>query len=1122
MESPSITSEQPATLKPWQVPCFDRIPAALRAGQQHVVWQAERRADGKIGKTPYIARAALQDKFFRASSTKPQNWSSFSQAKAAYTRGGLAGIGRVLTSGLVFGDIDHCIDRATGTLDPAALEILALIHSYKELSPSGDGVHFFLAGQLPPDAQNIYHYKGLKIELYESGRYATLTGRPVPGIPFVQDVTDQQATLVALIARFEQWQGENTSGVCVCGSQVAASEPQALTIPRAGTLRNSGSPASHTSASSGATASHLRQARRDEDLPPDEQAILAAARSAANGQTFSELWAGRDPKRRNDESQADFDLVLMLLYWAGDDPARVERIFQTSPRYLQRQGKMDRLTAKKQYTYLQLTIYNALRKRQRVTWRAPRTSVQADPPAATQPAPTPAHQARRIRHAHHWERERETEAQRQQKLAACAAQVASQVEQHIQKGSSGLLVANVAPGAGKSSTVATLGERTTAGDTLNLAWIAERRDMTEQVAALKYYRQIEPCTRHNCPDHHLHNALAERGYNAWSVHKHHPTACSYSQQFQASGSAVYQLAHVQTRYPAQHAGIIIDELDIAKWLPEREITLSRLTAALKVYATDSTADRLMRAVSATITDQAQAKRPVHGLDLFNALDRRCGGQLANWLGELAQDSRYTNTHPWHNLEEDDPAALAAEADSLAPVVLPHIVAALLAELVKWQRGAKWNSCLRIGPGPHSWALFLSERLRFTPGEQGLPARVILDATADAEILSRLFGEQVQLSQAQIDPPPGTRHLAVRTGKRYGKTSLCATRRDGKRPDLARAIAEVKFVLRELDPTGEALAAHQVGLISFMGCVDLLGEALGIPPERRLHFWAARGSNALEDCTILLVVGTPTVHPDTVTRLTRALWADDPQPISTETEVDAQGIRRYVDARVERLNAYLTRSELTQCAHRSRALRYPDRTIVTMCLGEIDYLPATETIVELPQLTPDGRERWAVSRQAEQQRLAQARERLALEGKNLNVLTVRELKAVAGVSTDAAADYLRKLRNPVQQTGQQEQQKPHTHTPPVFSSVPENPSREIHRKVGYSPPETIPPPAPPPQRQPDMGDLILAYGEQHAYPALTLGDVRIEADKRAWSRFVWMAGPTRDQRRRVYEYILAAG
>lgn len=69
-------------------------------------------------------------------------------------------------------------------------------------------------------------------------------------------------------------------------------------------------------------------------------------------------------------------------------------------------------------------------------------------------------------------------------------------------------------------------------------------------------------------------------------------------------------------------------------------------------------------------------------------------------------------------------------------------------------------------------------------------------------------------RAEVDPPPNTRHLAVRTDKRYGKTSLTA--RHGREP-FARVILRAANALRELDPDGTHLAAEHVGLITFKDC-----------------------------------------------------------------------------------------------------------------------------------------------------------------------------------------------------------------------------------------------------------------------------------------------------------------
>jgi hypothetical protein len=231
---------------------------------------------------------------------------------------------------------------------------------------------------------------------------------------------------------------------------------------------------------------------------------------------------------------------------------------------------------------------------------------------------------------------------------------------------------------------------------------------------------------------------------------------------------------------------------------------------------------------------------------------------------------------------------------------------------------------------------------------------ILDATANQELFSRLFGGEVQVSRLDGDeilPPPHTRHIAVRTGTPYGKIRL--TSAQGKERTLGRVVKELRFLLRKIDPEEADLADGRVGLITFADCEDTLGEALGIPPNLRGHFWGVRGSNAFEGCTILLVVGTPTPPLDTIIWMARALYADDPIPIDTEQERDERGGRQFRDPRLRALATYLVSAELTQVAHRSRALRYDGRTVVTLCMGEIDYLPITTEYTSLPNLSEQG-------------------------------------------------------------------------------------------------------------------------------------------------------------------------
>ena len=167
------------------------------------------------------------------------------------------------------------------------------------------------------------------------------------------------------------------------------------------------------------------------------------------------------------------------------------------------------------------------------------------------------------------------------------------------------------------------------------------------------------------------------------------------------------------------------------------------------------------------------------------------------------------------------------------------------------------------------------------------------------------------SARRRDLPPNTRHIAVRTGKRYGKTSLTARHER----DLARAIAECRYLLRELDPDGTLRASERVGLITFKDCKPALAAALGIPAHRTGHFWGMRESLALEDCDVLLVVGTPTLRPEDVARLARAYYHADSSAIDETSVRGEDGRWHYHDPRMQpRGRCAHARGARHACAH----------------------------------------------------------------------------------------------------------------------------------------------------------------------------------------------------------------
>ena len=113
-----------------------------------------------------------------ASVTNPNDWGSFDSAVRRLKKGGVDGIGFVFTEDdpYVGIDLDGCRDVKTGRIKPRAQKIIDRFDSYTEVSPSGTGIHIIVKGRLPGKGINTG-----KIEIYDKGRYFTITGDLVPG-----------------------------------------------------------------------------------------------------------------------------------------------------------------------------------------------------------------------------------------------------------------------------------------------------------------------------------------------------------------------------------------------------------------------------------------------------------------------------------------------------------------------------------------------------------------------------------------------------------------------------------------------------------------------------------------------------------------------------------------------------------------------------------------------------------------------------------------------------------------------------------------------------------------------------------------------------------------------------
>lgn len=108
------------------------------------------------------------------SSTDAACRGSYEQAKEAVKKYGFTGIGFCLEAPYIGIDLDDCV--VNGVPNEFAQEVIKRTKSYTEYSPSGTGIHIIARGPLEEAV------KTPKIEIYQTGRYFTVSERPLNGI----------------------------------------------------------------------------------------------------------------------------------------------------------------------------------------------------------------------------------------------------------------------------------------------------------------------------------------------------------------------------------------------------------------------------------------------------------------------------------------------------------------------------------------------------------------------------------------------------------------------------------------------------------------------------------------------------------------------------------------------------------------------------------------------------------------------------------------------------------------------------------------------------------------------------------------------------------------------------
>lgn len=170
-------------------------------------------------------------------------------------------------------DLDGCRNES-GQLNPIAAAIVDELDSYAEWSPSGSGVHLIARGRL----QGRRCRRG-PIEIYDRGRYFTVTGQRLEGVP--HSPMPRQRELDDLWARLF---------------------PKVVSPP----------------GRSGCRA-----------VPEDDRDLLERVFAAKNGVEVERLFNG-DTSCYGSHSEADLALVSHLAFWTNGDPERIDALFRAS------------------------------------------------------------------------------------------------------------------------------------------------------------------------------------------------------------------------------------------------------------------------------------------------------------------------------------------------------------------------------------------------------------------------------------------------------------------------------------------------------------------------------------------------------------------------------------------------------------------------------------------------------------------------------------------------------------------------------------------------------------------------------------------------------------------------
>lgn len=253
--------------------------------------------------------------------------------------------------------------------------------------------------------------------------------------------------------------------------------------------------------------------------------------------------------------------------------------------------------------------------------------------------------------------------------------------------------------------------------------------------------------------------------------------------------------------------------------------------------------------------------------------------------------------------------------------------------------------LDIIPRIRCAAAGLTLRLRRTPGQ--LPRHVVwLDATGDGAIYQALLGRPVQVVRPRV-------RLAGEVHQVWASSNNRGAVLD-ERPDVGgelRGEAKQAAIRAQIGRIVTERGYTQPAVISYKPLGDKL-----LPGAPHLHFGGNRGTNRLQDCDALFVVGAPMPTLAAIQETAAMLFFERDEPFKTDWHaIDVPFVGQaaaysvggfWDDQDLKTLLRQLREAELLQAVHRARPLR---RNVDVWLLTNVVVPELPVTLISLHQL-----------------------------------------------------------------------------------------------------------------------------------------------------------------------------